>query len=101
MGGFVKVAAIGEIKSGSGKLVDVGGKEIALFNVDGTFYAMDNTCPHRGGALAEGSLDGNVVACPWHGWQFDVTTGECLTNPAAQQTQYQIKLEGDDILISA
>lgn len=101
MSHFVKVANKSEVASGSGKLVDVNGKEIAIFNMNGNFHAIDNTCPHRGGSLSEGSLDGNVVSCPWHGWQFDITSGSCLTDPAAQQNKYEVKVEGEDILISA
>ena len=101
MSNFVKVATKSDIAPGSGIRVEVNGKEIALFNVDGNFYAMDNTCSHRGGPLSEGSLEENVVACPWHGWQYDVTNGACLTNPAVQQNKYEVKIQGDDILVFA
>ena len=101
MAEFIKVAQKSEITPGSGKKVEVAGKEIAVFNIDGKFYAIDETCCHRGGPLSEGSLDGAVVTCPWHGWEYDVATGACLTNPSATQTKYDVKTEGDDILISA
>ncbi len=78
---FVTVARVGDIPSGSGKTVDVNGVWIALFNVEGTYYAIDNTCPHAGGPLGEGHLDGVAVDCPWHGWSFNVTTGERVGNP--------------------
>ena len=100
MSDFVKVAAASDITPGSAKKVELNGTEIAIFNLDGQFQAMDEMCPHRGGPLSEGSVDGNVVTCPFHGWQFDVTTGACLTNPAARQNKYQVKVEGNDILIS-
>lgn len=101
MSRFVKVASKSAVACGSSIKVEVNGKEIALFNVDGHFCAIDDTCSHRGGPLSEGSLEGSVVACPWHGWQYDVASGACLTNPAAQQNKYEVKIEGDDILVSA
>ena len=99
MGNFVKAAKKSAISAGSGCTVEVSGKSIALFQVEGKYYAMDNVCAHRGGSLGEGSLDGNVVTCPWHGFQFDVTTGYCATQPGLQQTKYNVKIKGDDILI--
>lgn len=98
MGGFVKIAKSDEIQPGQGKMVEVDGKKIALFNVDGAFYAIDNTCTHRGGPLAEGLLNGNEVTCPWHGAVFDVTTGEVLGPPAPKGVpKYNIRVEGGDI----
>ncbi|MBI3061341.1 MAG: Rieske 2Fe-2S domain-containing protein [Deltaproteobacteria bacterium] len=76
MADFVKVAKTDEIVPGQGKMIEVGGKKIALFNVEGSFHAIDDTCTHRGGPLSEGSLDGKEVTCPFHGARFDVTTGE-------------------------
>ena len=99
MAKFVKVATKSELPAGSGKVVDVEGKEIALFNMDGTFCAIDNICKHQGGPLGEGYLEGAVVTCPWHGWEYDVSTGACQTNPAVKQAQFNVKVEGDDILI--
>ena len=78
---FVTVAKVEEIPPGTGQTVEVHGVWIALFNVDGSFYAIDNTCPHAGGPLGEGHLDGRVVECPWHGWRFNVQTGERPENP--------------------
>ena len=100
MGEFVKVTAKSEVPANEGRVVEVKGKQIALFNVNGKICAIDNTCVHRGGPLGEGSLEGNIVTCPWHGWQYDVASGACLTNPAASQIKYDVKVEGNDILIS-
>jgi len=74
---FVKVAELSDVPPGMGRLV-VGpfDKPVALFNVDGRIFAINHVCPHRGGPLAEGRLTGTVVACPWHGWTFDVRTGQ-------------------------
>jgi 3-phenylpropionate/trans-cinnamate dioxygenase ferredoxin component len=79
---FVKVAKTGDIAPGEGKGVDVGERRIALFNVDGTFYAIDDTCTHRGGPLSDGMVLGNEVTCPWHGAVFDVRTGSVRGLPA-------------------
>jgi len=100
MGNFVKVASASELAPGSSKKIEINGKEIALFNLDGNFHAMNDTCPHRGGPLSEGFVENGVLTCPWHGWQFQLASGECLTNPSVCQTKYAVKVAGDDILIS-
>ena len=99
MAEFVRVAATADVVSGGGLCVQAGGKAIALFNVDGTFYAVDNTCPHRGGPLAEGELEGTTVTCPWHAWQFDLVTGESLTDDS-RVDRYDVKIEGSDVLVA-
>jgi len=101
MANFVRAAAVGDVAPGTGTCVTVGGKEIALFNIDGTFHAVDNTCLHRGGPLAEGELDGCVVTCPWHGWQYDVTTGVNIMDEAERVPRYDVKVEGGAVLIAA
>ena len=75
------------------------GSELAVYNVDGEFYATENFCPHRGAPLTEGVLCGHVIECGLHGWQFDVRTGECLTVPDRIQT-YSIQVEDDLIKIT-
>ncbi len=96
------VAAIQEIPSGQAKKVKVGDKDVALFNVNGTFYAIDDTCPHRGGPLSEGELEGSEVTCPWHGARFNVTTGAHLCPPANRDvTAYKIQVTGNDVQIEA
>ena len=98
MAGCVKVAKSSDITPGQGKMVEVNGKKIALFNVAGSFYAIDDTCTHRGGPLSEGVLEGKKVTCPWHGATFDVTTGEVLGPPAPQGVaRYDARVEGDDV----
>lgn len=95
---FVKVAKTDEVSPGQARLVDVGGKEIALFNVGGAFHAIDNNCTHVGGPLSEGELDGCEVTCPWHGAVFDVTTGQVLGPPAASNVnRYNVRVEGSDL----
>ena len=88
-----------DIAPGSGKVVDAGGKPIAVFNVDGAYYAIDNTCVHRGGPLGEGLLDGSAVTCPWHGWAYDLKTGACQTVETAKVATYPVRVEGDQLAI--
>ena len=97
----IKVASRADIPSGTGKVVEADGKQIALFNVDGKFYAIDNTCKHRGGPLGEGELDGTNVVCPWHGWEYDVTTGKNLDDENVRVGCYTVKLEGDDVILES
>ena len=98
MGKFVPVARTSEIAPGAAKVVDAGGKKIALFNVDGMFYAIDDTCTHRGGPLSEGMLVGEEVTCPWHGAVFDVTSGTVIGPPAPQDVaSYTVRVNGEDI----
>ncbi|HEV7731769.1 MAG TPA: Rieske 2Fe-2S domain-containing protein [Candidatus Binatia bacterium] len=99
MSTFVKACAASDIAPGTGKTVTVEGKELALFNIDGTFRAIDNECPHRGGPLGEGDVEGCLVTCPWHAWQFDVTTGESVTDDMKVST-YETKLDGDAVLVA-
>lgn len=99
MGEFVKVTGTTEVKSGSGIVAEVRGKAIAIFNIEGTFYAIDNTCVHRGGPLGEGDVEGSIVTCPWHGWQYDVITGTCVANPAAHVERYEVKIDGVDVKV--
>ena len=97
MADYVKVAGTAEVASGTGLVAEVNGQAIAVFNVDGVYYAVDNTCVHRGGPLGEGELEGEAVTCPWHGWQYNVKTGGCINNPSASVKSYQIKVEGTDV----
>ena len=99
MSTFSKACAVSDVVPGTAKLVAVDGKEIALFNVDGTFYALDNECPHRGGPLGEGDLEGCIVTCPWHAWQYDVRTGESITDDL-KVAHYDVKVEGGDVLVA-
>ena len=100
MASFTKVASASEIPTGTGKTVEVGDKSIAVFNCDGTFYAVDNTCKHQGGPLGEGDLSGTSVTCPWHGWEYDVTTGACSMDASISVQKFNVKVEGQDVLVS-
>jgi len=97
---FKKVATRGEVPPGRGKTVVVHGKPMALFNVNGAFYAINSVCPHMGGPLADGRLvNETVVECPWHKWTFDVRTGQPDHEGGHEVAAYEVKVEGDDILI--
>jgi nitrite reductase/ring-hydroxylating ferredoxin subunit len=100
MAEFVKVAKTSDLKPGKAKILKAKGKEIALYNVDGKFYATQNECTHEGGPLGEGDLDGKVVTCPWHASMFDVTTGKVLSPPASEDVKaYKVKVKGEDIFV--
>ncbi|MBI2930759.1 MAG: non-heme iron oxygenase ferredoxin subunit [Planctomycetes bacterium] len=101
MSGFVKVARCDEIPPGTVRMFEVNGKEIAVYNVDGAYYATTNICPHQGGPLAEGTLEGRTIVCPWHAWAFDVVSGSSPVNPRAKIETYPVRLEGKDIFIDA
>ncbi|MGH9862847.1 MAG: Rieske (2Fe-2S) protein [Candidatus Acidiferrales bacterium] len=96
---FIKVAKVNEMPPGTCREFHANGKVIALFNVNGQFYATDNTCLHRGGPLGQGVLDGTTVTCPWHGWQYNVTTGETVFNEQMKVETFEVKVEGDDIIV--
>ena len=93
------VAKLSQLPPGSCASVEAGNHGVALFNVGGRIYALNNTCPHAGGPLGEGVLDGPIVECPWHGWRYDVTTGERPENPVFKVACYQVEIEGDDIKV--
>jgi len=98
MGEFVKVATVAEIARGEAKAVEAGGKTIALFNLEGTFYAIDDTCTYEGGPLSEGIVVGTEVTCPWHGAVFDITSGAVLASPAPRDAaRYTVRVNGEDI----
>ena len=97
---FVRVANVNDVPLGTGKLV-MGPfeKPIALFNVEGEFYAINYICPHMGGPLGEGMLNGYVVTCPWHGWTFDVRTGLPDHPGGHSVSAYNVRLEGNEIYV--
>lgn len=101
MEGYIRVAGVTDVVPGNGKLVEINGKEIALFNVGGTWYATTNTCPHQGGPLSDGTLDGTTVTCPWHMWTYDVSNGACKINPKVSIACFEVKVEGTDVFIKA
>jgi nitrite reductase (NADH) small subunit len=99
MAKLVKVADASDLKPGQGKLVEVDGQPIALFNLNGAFYALGAVCPHEGGPLQDGELDGNAVICPWHGYDYNLQTGVCSMDPALRVLTYPVRVQGEEILI--
>jgi nitrite reductase (NADH) small subunit len=97
--GFVRTAKVGELPPGTVREFQIEGRAVALANVEGKIYAINNTCLHRGGPLGQGTLNGKVVTCPWHGWQFDVTTGKVVANPQAGVDCYGVEVRGEDIFV--
>ena len=97
---FVKAAQTGEVLPGKMKVVELGSENILLVNVNGTVHAIDDTCSHAYASLSEGELEGSELECPLHGAMFDLTTGQPQTPPAEEPiTVYQVKVDGDDILV--
>lgn len=99
MGEWIRIAKTDEVDVGKGIVVEVKDQCVAVFNVDGAFHVIDNTCLHRGGPLGEGDLDGEIVTCPWHGWEYNVTTGHCVNNPSSNLKSYQTVVEEGEIKI--
>ncbi len=97
---FTKVATVQEVPPGKGKQVTIQGKVLAVFNCDGTFYAIDDTCPHRGAPLWEGEVQGTEVTCPWHAASFDLKTGSHLSPPAPKGVGcYKVQVVGDEVQV--
>ncbi|MDP9338827.1 MAG: Rieske 2Fe-2S domain-containing protein [Acidobacteriota bacterium] len=94
---FERVASVGEIAPGKVQEVQIGGKTLAVANVDGKIYAISNTCLHRGGPLGQGTLSGTVITCPWHGWSFDVINGKLSHNHAAGVACYPVEVRGEEV----
>ena len=98
---FVRVAPLADIPPGHSRAVSAGRYEIALFNVDGSVYAIENTCPHQGGPLADGFLEGPYVTCPWHAWCFDVRTGKMTLGDFAAVPKFDVKIENGTVFVAS
>jgi 3-phenylpropionate/trans-cinnamate dioxygenase ferredoxin component len=96
---LLKVANLSELPAGGAMAVEVAGKAIALFNVNGKIYALDNTCRHRGGPLGEGTVEGDVVTCPWHGWEYKIPSGEFLGNASIKVETFPVQVENGEIKV--
>lgn len=95
----MRTAKTNEINPGTIREFHVEGRAIAVANVEGKFYAINNTCLHRGGPLGQGAMNGKVVTCPWHGWQYDLTTGKVTQNPSVGVDCYPLEVRGEDIYV--
>ena len=94
-----RIGRAAEVPVATGRVFEAAGRTVAVFNVDGSFYAIDNECSHRGGPLGEGDLDGKVVLCPWHAWRWDVTTGANINNPAVKVACYAISERDGNLIL--
>ena len=99
MAQFVKAGTKSELEGlAGGKLVEAGGRSVAVFNLGGDYYAIDNTCTPRGGPLSDGTLANEEVTCPWHGARFNVKTGAVLGGPAPESVKsLPVRVTGEDI----
>jgi nitrite reductase (NADH) small subunit/3-phenylpropionate/trans-cinnamate dioxygenase ferredoxin subunit len=99
MSEFRTVAKVGEIPEGHGVAYEVEGRMVAVFNDGGTFYAIDDCCPHMGASLAEGQLQDGIVACPWHAWRFCVHDGTWCDNRRIQIDHFEVRVQGGEIQV--
>ncbi|MFB6096565.1 MAG: Rieske (2Fe-2S) protein [Haloferacaceae archaeon] len=117
----VEVAPVAEFDPGERRFVTAGGRPVGVFNVDGEFYAVENVCAHEGGPVCEGKLQGALVgeyvepgeriveefsdtpalSCPWHGWEYDVTTGEHLGDPSVSLATFDVVVEDGTVYVEA
>ena len=98
MAEWITVARTDELGPGQREVYDINGRYIAVFNVDGVYYAIEDACTHDDGPLVEGELDGYAIACPRHGARFDIRTGEALSLPAITPTRrYEVRVSGDEV----
>jgi nitrite reductase/ring-hydroxylating ferredoxin subunit len=97
---FVRVADRDSVPPGKARAFNVGRYEIALFNVDGNYYALENACPHQGGPIAEGWVENLTVTCPWHAWCFDLRTGSLTMGDFALIPRFEVRVEQDGVYLS-
>jgi len=99
MNEWIPIATVAQCPPGTAIERVAAGRIVALFNVEGIFYALDGVCPHQGGPLGKGQLTGPIVTCPWHGWQFDVRSGRHQLSPRCVQESFAVRVEQDQVLV--
>jgi NAD(P)H-dependent nitrite reductase small subunit len=97
---FIPVAKVAQLAPGSATTFVIDGRDIAVFHVDGAFYALGNTCPHQGGPLAEGWIEGTTVTCPWHAWCFRMEDGKMIMGEYASVDAFDVRVDGDTISVA-
>lgn len=97
---FVRVADASDVPEGTAKAFRSGRHDVAIFNVGGEFYALANTCPHQGGPIADGFLEGPLITCPWHAWCFDVRTGKMTLGEFARVERFAVRRDGNELSVS-
>ncbi len=100
MSDLVKVAELAELVPGKAKVISVAGRELAIFNLDGRIYAIDNVCLHEGGPLGEGKVKDEIVTCPWHLWRYNIKTGELVDEPRLKVETYEVTVRGSEVLVA-
>ena len=99
MSNWIQIAAIADCPPGERLERVAAGRIVAIYNVEGEFYALDGVCPHQGGPLGKGTLTGCIVTCPWHGWQFDVRSGQHQTSASVVQPGFPVRIENGFVLV--
>lgn len=96
---FTPVGSLSDFASGTGSMVTVNGRHVALFRLGEEFFALDNMCLHRGGPLCDGPIDNGVVTCPWHGWSYEIRTGTMVQDPRVGVSKHEVRIEGEVISV--
>jgi NAD(P)H-dependent nitrite reductase small subunit len=99
MAEFRKVCRADEVRPGAGKLVEVDGKLIAVFVENGSYFAIDDVCPHMGGSLSEGAVEQGIVTCPWHGWRFRLADGAWADSPRIKIGSYLVRVVDGEVQV--
>jgi nitrite reductase (NADH) small subunit len=97
---FVRVAGLGDVAPGGALVVAIDRYDVALFNVEGDIHAYENVCPHQGGPIGEGWIEGGVVTCPWHAWRFDLRSGKMTLGDFARLRRFDVRIDGGDVLVA-
>ena len=97
---FIRVSAPDALPPGSARAFAVGRYDVAVFHVDGEYYALENACPHQGGPIADGWIEERTVTCPWHAWCFDLQTGKMTLGDFAWIARFEVRVEGDGIYVA-
>ncbi|HLX26647.1 MAG TPA: Rieske (2Fe-2S) protein [Candidatus Cybelea sp.] len=98
---FVRAAKVAAVAPGTAIVVRAGRYEVAIFNAGGALVAFENVCPHQGGPIGEGFIDGTTVTCPWHAWCFDLRTGSLTMGDFARLTRFDVRVDGDTVFVSS
>ena len=96
---FTRVAAVDEFRTDRGRMVYYQGTKVAVFRQGDSFFAVNDRCPHMGAAMSGGRITNGIIRCHMHGWEFDVTTGECKTKQWAKLPRYEVRIQGNDLLL--
>lgn len=97
---WTRVASLDQLPPGRTREIIAADRVIALANVEGQVFALDGVCPHQGGPLGEGRIEGSTLTCPWHGWQFNVCTGQHCLSQTIVQPSYPVRVEGGEIFVN-